>query len=392
MRRPIVGSGHITPIGTSGLANVRMAGSISRRSFSLGLAGAALAGAVGMPGDAFAQKSASVNYMGWQGYDDGLNIDGWFKKNGIDLKSTYIGTNEEIITAAAAGGMGSMGIVTAAEIYLPTYTEAGVLDEISLDVLPNWKGLFPEISSLIPISERNTTLGVPIVWGEYPIVYNADVIKEAPTSWQDLLKPEYKGRVSMVADVMGLLIFAPMAANATRTPTRITQAELDRTIDWLIQIKKEQCRTIAPTYGELGALFATGEVLIAPAWTPTVAWAGKNAPTLKWVIPEEGTGLFVDIFGVIKKAPNRAQIDSILNHSLSPEAQANNANINMTAVTVKDAVPLLSEDARKLYPYDDIGGWFKKAGAPFPPWLVKQAGDHVGYEEIIQGWERFLSA
>lgn len=384
---------NINPVQVSdtGLVRMRMMGTVTRRTFSLGLAGVGAAAAFGLPGRS-ASAATAVSYIGWQDYDTGLDVDNWFEKNDIVLKTTYIGTNEEIIAAASAGGVGVMDLCTPAVIYLDIYEQAGILEPLELDRIPNWKLLFPELRDLITVNSDNTVSALPFQWGDVPLMYNAEVIKEPPTSWHDLLKPEYKGKVALVYDVMGIMVHSPMAVTGTKTPTYLTREELDATIDWLIKIKKEHALTICNSYGDLGALFASGEVLMAPAWTPTAIWAGPDVPELKWVIPKEGMLVFSDVLSMVKDAPNKDVNYKILNHSLSPEAQANTANLIMTAVCVADAVPLLDDVPRDLYQYDDITGWFEKSGGPFPGWPIDPPQGIMSFDEILDGWERFISA
>ena len=64
----------------------------------------------------------------------------------------------------------------------------------------------------------------------------------------------------------------------------------------------------------------------------------------------------------------------------------------MTAVTVADAVPLLDEAPRALYPYDDIADWFELSGGPFPGWPIEPPKGIMSFDDIIEGWERFVSA
>ncbi len=375
----------------SGLVRIRQFGPMTRRSFGRGLAGVGAAAALGLSGPS-ASAATGVSYMGWQDYDTGLDIDGWFAKNDITLKTTYIGSNEEIIAAGSSGGVGVLDLCTPAVIYLDIYEQAGILEPLDLDRIPNWNLLIPELRDLIPVSSDNTVSALPFQWGDVPLMYNAEVISEPPTSWHDLMKPEYVGKTAMVYDVMGIMVHTPMFVTGTKTPTLLTRDELDATIDWLIKFKKEHALTITSAYGDLAALYASGEVIIAPAWTPTAIWAGPDAPKLDWVAPKEGMLVFSDVFSMFKDAPNMDLNYKILNHSLSPEVQANTANLIMTAVTVADAVPLLDEVPRNLYRYDGIAEWFERSGGPFPGWPIDPPEGIMSFDDIMEGWERFVSA
>lgn len=376
---------------SSGLIRSRHFGPITRRSFGRGLAGMGTAAMLGLPSFQ-ARADTSVSYMGWQDYDTGLNVDGWLEKHGITLEATYIGTNEEIIAAGTSGGVGTLDLCTPAVIYLDIYESADILEPLDLNRIPNWSLLFPELQELIKVRSDNTVLALPFQWGDVPLMYNAEVITEPPTSWNELTKPEYVHKTALVYDVMGIMVHTPMFVTGTKTPTYLTREELDATIDWLINFKKNHALTICNTYGDLAALFANGEVLIAPAWTPTVIWAGPDAPKLKWVAPKEGMLVFSDVFSMFKDAPNKDVNYEILNHSLSPEAQAHTANTIMTAVTVANAVPLLDEVPRSLYKYDNISDWFKKTGGPHPGWPIEPPEGIMSFDDILAGWERFVSA
>ena len=125
----------------SGLIRLRQYGPLSRRSFGYSLAGAGAAAMLGLSGTG-AVADANVAYMGWQDYDTGLNVDGWLETNGVTLEPTYIGTNEEIIAAGTAGGVGTLDLCTPAVIYLDIYEQADILEPLDLDRIPNWDLLF----------------------------------------------------------------------------------------------------------------------------------------------------------------------------------------------------------------------------------------------------------
>ena len=193
-------------------------------------------------------------------------------------------------------------------------------------------------------------------------------------------------------DLIAVMIPFVSVATGTREPWNITREQLEDTIELITRIKKEHALTVAPGYGELGTLFANGEVVMAPAWEPTSVWGGADAVNLEWVIPEEGTLVFVDNLSIVKQAPNPDLCYEILNHSLSPEAQAETANINSTGAVVAGALPMLDEVPKSLYPYDDIQGWFDAAGGITHLWPLEAEGDQVTFDDVTRAWERFLSA
>ena len=376
-----------------GVVRSRTFGHMTRRQFGLG-AGAAVAGAglAGLPAGK-ARAATDLYYTGWQGYDDGLNVGGWFADNDISLQATYVTAgNEEIIAAIQSGGKGNMDIVTPAALYVPFYKHVGLLEPLDMDRIPNYANLFPAFQHMPTLEMDGSVYGTPFTWGSVPMMYNADLVPEPPTSWLDMMKPEYKGKVALVHDLIAIMIPFAMVAAKTRTPWHINQAELDATIDLLIDIKKNHALTVAPGYGELGSLFANGEIVMAPAWEPTSVWGGAENTNLKWTIPEEGALVFVDNLSIVPGAPHMDKAYEVVNHSLSVAAQAETANLNTTGAVVSGAVAKLDDLPKSMYPYDDIEGWFDAAGGITKLWPTEPEGDFVTFDDVTKGWERFLAA
>lgn len=374
-----------------GLVRMRAGGTLSRRAFAISAiaAGAAVAGRTLSPAMA---AGAEVNYMGWQGYEEALKTDGFLDKNDTVLRTSYITGNEEIITKATSGGLGTMDLVTPDGAHTKFMSELGILEPLDVSRIPNLAGLYPEFAAMDDTVIDGNRYSIPFMWGSIPLMYNADVVKEAPTSWLDLLKPEFKGKVALVEDMISMIGDFALAATEAKVPTWLTPDEMNATFDLLKRIKKEQARAIAPTYGELASLFATGEVVAAPAWQPVSVWAG-NKVNLKWVEPKEGVWVFVDCYAMAKDAPNQDANYLLLNQAISPEGQANAANINMTACTVKDAVPMLNEQARGIYPYDELSEAFAKSGGRmYPLYPTEPDGKHATFDDMLDAWEDFLKA
>jgi spermidine/putrescine transport system substrate-binding protein len=363
---------------------------LGRRRLLGGAAAGAAAALAFRAGGALA--ATEVKYMGWQGYESGIDVDGFYAKNDIALQTTYMASNEEIIAAIQGGGKGSMGVVTPVASYIPFYAKLDALEPIDLAQVPNFNGLFPLFRDMETIRVDGKIYAMPFIWGSVPLMYNANVVTEEPTSWMDLFKPEYKGRVALSTDIVSIMTPFLMTANNIKAPNLVTPEQLKKATDLLIKLKKDHLRTVTSSYGELAGLLASGDVIMCPGWEPISVWAGPNAPPIKWVIPKEGTLTFVDCWSIVKDSPNMELNYKILNQSLAPAAQAKTAEENLTAVTVAEAVPLLSETPRKIYPYDDIDGYFAKAGGLFPFWPIDPVEGYVTYDDVVLAWEEFLKA
>ena len=91
------------------------------------------------------QAAANVTFFGWQGYDAGLAVDDFLKKNDITLNTTYIGNNDEIVTKLTAGGVGSIDIVTPYMGYVPLLVALDVIQPIDEALVPNLADVMPRL-------------------------------------------------------------------------------------------------------------------------------------------------------------------------------------------------------------------------------------------------------
>ena len=100
---------------------------LGRRSFVAGAAALTAGIATGLR-PAFADTQ--VVWVGWQGYDEPLKLGSFLADNGISLATTYINTNEEIITRLQAGGAGQTDLITIYFGHIPILVAADLLEPI----------------------------------------------------------------------------------------------------------------------------------------------------------------------------------------------------------------------------------------------------------------------
>jgi spermidine/putrescine-binding protein len=330
-------------------------------------------------------------WVGWQGYDEPLKLGSFLKDNGISLATTYINTNEEIITRLQAGGAGQTDLITIYFGHIPILVAADLLEPIDESRLPGIKDVFPEFLNVDPIRRDGKLYAMPFTWGTLSMIYDPAAAPR-PTSWKDCLKDEFKGKVCLVDDATGLLATWAPIVTGTETPTRITMDELKKTVDFLIEIKKNHARTLASSYGEATDMFARGEVVTsAIGWDAMVGFAAAKQKKLDFVIPEEGVMVFMDTVAIPKGAPHLDLAYKMLEQCISPAGQKHIADTLTQAVIRKAAVPLVDAKNREIYHYDNLKGLFEKARF-YPFWPLEPEGDYVTHDQSQEEYQRFLKA
>ena len=116
-----------------------------------------------------------------------------------------------------------------------------------------------------------------------PMVYNADTLGIRPdligrkiTEWKELLNPEFKGKAALV-DAPSIGIMDVAMALESRGDLKygnkgnMTQAEIDKTIDIMTELKKGgHFRAFWTNFDQSVNLMASGEVVIQSMWSPAV--------------------------------------------------------------------------------------------------------------------------
>jgi spermidine/putrescine transport system substrate-binding protein len=104
-------------------------------------------------------------------------VEDFAKNQGLNLATTYIGNNDEIISKLTAGGLGQVDIVTAYMGYVPLLAKAGLIDPIDTAKVPNLQQVPPLFREDKNINVDGRLYAVPFTWGSGPMMY-----ERAPTA------------------------------------------------------------------------------------------------------------------------------------------------------------------------------------------------------------------
>ncbi|MGH3061743.1 MAG: ABC transporter substrate-binding protein, partial [Gaiellaceae bacterium] len=126
--------------------------------------------------------------------------------------------------------------------------------------------------------------------------YNGDVIQREPAevNWDELLNPEWRGRVAVLNDPsIGMQDVGNAAVAAGMMEFEdlgnMTQDEIDGLIKILLDLKgKGQFRAFWTTFDESVTLMQSGEVVIESMWSPAVALLQSSGHPTRYAAPSGG--------------------------------------------------------------------------------------------------------
>ena len=368
---------------------------INRRQVNTGLA----AGAAALSFLPYGQVHAAttMNFLGWQGYDEPLIAGDYLEKNDIVLERSYIDSNEAIITKLQAGGLGHVDVATPYYGHAKIMIDAGLVEPLDMSKIPSFKEMMPFFAQNELLVKDGTRYAVPFTWGTQPPMYRVDLVEHIPLTWMDLLHPRFRKKLVMIGGVLlNYGVWSKPLLNH-HPGTWITHAQMRLMTDFLIDMKRNHARLYTDSYGEMTDILARGDATICDfGWEPVVLWGAEKGAEIGFNYPAGGTMAFMDTYAIPKNAPHIDAAHAMIEHGISIEGQTHLANSLGQAVVNQAAVPLLDAKNRDLYLYDEIGSGNTEALAdiayfvPFPP--RESDGVHATHDEMLEEWERFLKA
>ena len=247
-------------------------------------------------GSALAEKIVISN---WDGYMPKDLPEKFKAATGIDVEVAVHATNEEIMGKVTASGGQGYDVLFVSSPFAEALNKLGLVSAIDHGKVPNFKNLYPEAATLS--YDPGNTFSVPYAWGTTGICYRSDLVKGEVTSWNDLLKPadDIKGKVTMLSTDRWLMAAGELALGMSVNET--DAAKLEQVKAQLIETKKSLLAYDDTTfYSKL----VTGEAVLVHAWDGWCNYGIAENAAIKYVIPKEGTDLWVDTMVIAKASAN----------------------------------------------------------------------------------------
>jgi len=252
--------------------------------------------------------STELNLFVWTEYVPQDIIDCFELVYDVKVNREEFSSNEEMYAKLEAGGS-VYDLSQPSDYIIAVMIRNGLIDKLDKGRLPNLANINPAYLD-VPGDETGEYV-VPYQAGTQAIVYDSDKITTPPTSWKDLWRPDFAGRMVFVDDmrsVIGIVLLAEGKDINTTNPADLEaiQPKLQELVNNVKIFDSDSPKT---------ALIA-GDVDLGYVWNAEAELAFREKPSLKYVFPEEGAVLFQDGFVLIKNAPHVDAAYAWLNYIL----------------------------------------------------------------------------
>jgi spermidine/putrescine transport system substrate-binding protein len=306
---------------------------IDRRQF-LGRAGLVAGGVALTPsllaacGDSSGGSSSggggdnALDISNWPYYIDKDTVPNFEKKTGID--TTYredINDNNEyfakIQEPLANGDSIGADIVVLTGWLARRMIDLGYVQKLPLDKIPNARNVVPRLQD--PAWDPTNEYTLPWQSGIGVIAYNIDETGRELRDFNDLLDPEFKGRVGMLLEMRDTLGLALMADGIDITTVTFDQAQ--DTFDKIERAANDgQIRRF--TGNNYASDLLNGNFACNTAWSGDVAQLAQENPNLRIVVPDSGGTLWADTMMWVTPSDREDAVAEWMNYIYNPKNYA----------------------------------------------------------------------
>jgi spermidine/putrescine transport system substrate-binding protein len=267
--------------------------------------------ALALPATTHSAPSKNLNIYCWSEYIPQPIIDRFSEETGIKVTVENYASNEEMLSKLAAGG-GAYDIIQPSEYVVEALVKEKFLHPIDRAKIPNLKNVAPQFLNL-PFDPGNK-FSVPFMAGTVGIVVNTELVKGEIRGFADVFKAENKGNIVVLDDAREIVSWA-LLTNGMGV-NQVTEKNLNK-----IKPTLEQWLPLVKVYDSDSPKTAllNGDVAIGVVWGGEGAILLNKNKKFRWIIPSEGTHLFIDSLAIPKTAKNVENAEAFMNFILRPE-------------------------------------------------------------------------
>ena len=261
-----------------------------------------------------AQAAEKIVISNWDGYMPKDLLDRFKADTGIEAELSVHATNEEIMGKVTAGGGKGYDVLFVSSPFAEALNKLGLAAPLDHGKIPNIKNLYPEAMQLQ--HDPGNKFSIPYAWGTTGICYRSDLVKAAPQSWNDLLAPaeDVKGKETMLSTDRWLMAAAFLAMGKSVNAT--DQETLDAAKDKLIEAKRNLLAYDDTVFYQK---LVSGEAVVTHAWDGWCNYGIAENAAIKYVIPKEGSDLWVDTMVVTSASEHKDAAHKFIDYVLGAD-------------------------------------------------------------------------
>lgn len=252
-------------------------------------------------------ENGQVVVYNWGEYLDPETITMFEEETGIAVVYDEFETNE-IMYPKVEAGTTAYDVICPSDYMIQKMIENDLLAEIHFENIPNIKNIGEQYLERSREFDPENKYSVPYCFGTVGILYNTSMVPEPIDSWSVLWDETYADNILMQDSVRDAFMVA-LKLNGYSMNTR-NEEELEIAKDALIAQKP---LVQAYVIDQVRDKMIGNEAAIGVIYSGEAIYTQQENKDLQYVIPKEGTNVWIDSWVIPKNAQNKENAEAFIN-------------------------------------------------------------------------------
>lgn len=308
----------------------------------------------------FKGQNITINVYNWgeyisvdDGEEDSFDVNREFEKlTGVKVNYTNFASNEELYAKLKNGGA-NYDVIIPSDYMIARMIKEDMLEKLDYSNIPNYDLLIMDKfkgTDYDPTEEYS----VPYTWGMVGLIYNTTMVDEEDDieTWEILWNEKYAGNMLMFSNSRDAFAIACKYLGYSMNTT--DEKELRSAANALVD---QKLLVQAYVMDEIFDKMTGGEAAIAPYYAGDAITMIADNPDLAYVVPREGTNLFVDAMCIPKGARNKEAAELYINYMCETLVALKNCEYIGYSTPQKEVPQYLDEELANnpiSYPDEEI--------------------------------------
>ena len=288
-------------------------------------------------GNSSSGKNGEVIVYNWGEYIDPETITLFEKETGIKVVYDEYETNEIMYPKVEAGAT-AYDVLCPSDYMIQKLIENDLLQEINFDHIPNVKNIGQQYFDSSKEFDPENKYSIPYCFGTVGILYNKTMVTEPVDSWSILWDEQYADNILMQDSVRDAFMVALKLKGYSMNT--LDETELNEAKQLLIDQKP---LVQAYVVDQVRDKMIGDEAAIGVIYSGEAIYTQRENENLEYVIPKEGTNVWIDSWVIPKNAPNKENAEKFIDFMCRDDIALMNFEY-ITYSTPNDAARELIED------------------------------------------------
>ena len=260
--------------------------------------------------DAGSEKLIVYN---WGDYVDPKTIELFEEETGISVTYEEYETNEIMYPKILSGAI-AYDVVCPSDYMIQRMIENDLLAKLNLDNIPNIKNMDSIYMEQSRSFDPDNAYSVPYCVGTVGILYNKTMVHEPVDSWDILWDSKYADSILMQDSVRDAFAVA-----LKRRGYSLNSSKVDQLIQAKDDLIAQKPLVQAYVVDQVRDKMIGNEAALGVIYSGEAGYTKRENPNLEYVIPKEGSNVWIDSWVIPKNAKNKENAEKFINFMCRPD-------------------------------------------------------------------------